>query len=437
MPLNDFPMRCILLSGALSLALAPVAMAQNTQVLNALNQFTRNNTQRETARAVAILCPAGGRLSDRLQQDCNSLVGAAFSGEGAVSSAIARLTADQTPLAANRAQLDEASATLNLRDGGFGGKLGGLGSSLRSSHFHWQNLDGGVGGEWSVFGSIEASRIDRDASANQDGFDGDVLGFTVGVDRRLSAGSVLGLALRYRRAEEDFTDSSGELDQRDLSADAYFVLQSESPWYLNGLISAGNRQSDQTRNTIYSLTSANVSQRFFSNFDTDLLSAALSVGYSGHAGSMRFDPYVQLEYARQEVDAYTERASNPSAAGAGWAVSVDPVTGRTTLGSVGMNLQWAVSSSHSVLSPFVGLRWSHVLSSQENNVGLRFVGDTSAVRERFFASTDEEDDSYGSIVLGLSAQFADGLAGFIRLNRNFAEDRFDRSGVQLGFRAEF
>lgn len=426
-----------LLSCAIGLSVAPVAMAQNAQVLNALNQFTRNNTQRETARAVAILCPAGGRLSDRLQQDCNSLVGSAFNGEGAVSTAISRLTADQTPLSANRAQLDDASATLNLRGGGFGGKIGGFSSALRSSGFSWQALDGDDAGAWSIFGSIDAGRVDRDASANQDGFDGDVLGLTLGIDRRLSSGSVIGAAFRYRKAEEDFTDSSGELDQRDLSADAYFVVLSESPWYFNGLVSVGKRDSDQTRNTVYTLTSASVSQRFFSSFDTDLLSAALSLGYSGNTGSMSFDPYVQLEYARQEVDGYTEQASNPTAAGAGWAVSVDPLTGRSTLANVGINLQWAISSSNSVISPFVGLRWSHVISSQEDNVGLRFNGDISAVRERFFASTDEEDDGFGTFVLGLSAQFADGMAGFVRLNRNFAEDRFDRSGVQLGFRAEF
>lgn len=426
-----------LLSCAIGLVLAPVAMAQNAQVLNALNQFTRNNTQRETARAVAILCPAGGRLSDRLQQDCNSLVGSAFNGEGAVSTAISRLTADQTPLAANRAQLDDASSTLTLRSGGFGGKIGGFSSALRSSGFSWHALGSEDGGAWSIFGSIDAGRVDRDASANQDGFDGDVLGLTLGIDRRLGSASVVGAAIRYRKAEEDFTDSSGELDQRDLSADAYFAVQSESPWYVNGLVSVGKRDSDQTRNTIYNLTSANVSQRFFSTFDTDLLSAALTLGYSGHSGSMSFDPYVQLEYARQEVDGYTEQASNPTAAGAGWAVSVDPVTGRTTLANVGIHVQWAVSSSQSVISPFIGLRWSHVISSQEDDVGLRFNGDISAVRERFFASTDEEDDGYGTFVLGLSTQFADGLAGFIRLNRNFAEDRFDRTALQLGFRAEF
>lgn len=429
--------RLCLLSLISGLTLGSSAMAQNTQVLNTLNQFTRNNTQRETARAVAILCPAGGRLSNRLQQDCNALVGSAFSGESAVSTAISRLTADQTPLAANRAQLDDASATLNLRGSGFGGKIGGVGSSLRPASFVWQNLDANDGGAWSVFGSIEAGRVDRDASANQDGFDGDVLGLTIGLDRRLGSGAVVGAALRYRKSEEDFTDSSGELDQKDLAADAYFVLQSESPWYLNGLVSVGKRDSDQARNTVYNLSSSTVSQRFFAGFDTDLLSAALSLGYSAHSGSMSVDPYVQLEYARQEVDGYTEQASNPTASGAGWAVSVDPLTGRSTIANVGVNVQWAISRSNGVVSPFVGLRWSQVLSSQEDDVGLRFNGDVSAVRERFFASTDDEDEGFGTFVLGISAQFADGFGGFVRLNRNFAEDRFDRSGLQVGFRAEF
>jgi len=439
-----------LIAGALAMnfSMSSSVYAQNAQVQAALNQFADTATQREAARAIAIVCPTSGRASPRFQQDCNSLVGAAFAGNGAVRSALAALVADQTPLAANRAFLAGAGEILSSRlSGGFGkigggpGLMGGLvgksGLSTQGPGWNFAADDGAGFGVWSLFGSVESSQIDRDASADQDGFDSSAVGLLLGIDRRVGDNGVFGGAFRYRKTSADYTGGSGEVDQRDLIGDVYLSLRGQSPWYFNALGSVGTRKSDQTRRANYAINANTVvAQSYFSDFDTSLFSGALTLGYQANFDAFNLDPYLQLEYARQKVDGYDERASNTSGNGAGWAVQVADVTGSTSSASIGTNASWAISGSNGVYQPFIGLRWTQVIDSQENSVGLRYLGDIGSTRETFFAATNKEDRNYGSLMLGLSAQFADGVAGFIRMSRHFSESRYSNTGAQLGFRIE-
>ncbi len=434
---------------AINFSMSAGLFAQNAQVQAALNRFSNNAAQREAVRAIAIICPTSGRANPRFQQDCNSLVGAAIAGNGAVRDALAALVADQTPVAANRAFLAGASDLLSARVSGGFGKMGGGSGLMGLSEFstHTSNkspgwnlaADEGAGfGPWSLFGSIESAQIDRNASADQDGFDSSAFGVLVGLDRSVGENGVFGGAFRYRKTSADYTGGSGELDQRDLIGDVYLSLRGQSPWYFTALGSIGKRSSDQTRRANYTIdASTSVAQSYFSDFDTDLLSGALTLGYQANFDAFNLDPYLQLEYARQEVDGYDERASNAAGNGAGWAVQVADVVGSSTNASVGANASWAISGSNGVYQPFLGLRWTQVIDSQENNVGLRYLGDIGAARETFFAGTDEEDRSYGTLLLGLSAQFAQGVGGFLRLSRHFGESRYDNTSAQLGFRFEF
>ncbi len=429
---------------AINFSMSSNVFAQNAQVQAALNQFANNATQREAARAIAIICPTSGRANARFQLDCNSLVGAAFAGNGNVRRALAALVADQTPVAANRAFLAGAGEILSARVSGGFGKMGGPGlmgmTSVSNQNPGWNfaSDEGASFGSWSLFGSIENSQIDRDASANQDGFDSSAYGALVGIDRRIGDSGVFGGAFRYRKTSADYTGDSGELDQRDLIGDVYLSLRGQSPWYFTALGSVGQRSSDQTRRAAYTVdATTTVAQSYLSNFDTSLLSGALTLGYQANFDAFNLDPYLQLEYARQKVDGYDERASNTSGNGAGWAVQVADVTGSTSNASIGTNASWAISGSNGVYQPFIGLRWTQVIDSQTDDVGLRYLGDIGSQRETFFASTDSEDRSYGTLMLGMSAQFADGLAGFIRVSRHFSESRYSNTGAQLGFRVEF
>ena len=77
------------------LLLAPLAMVGNVQAQNAaadrLAQFAQSDPQRRNAIAIGVLCFAGNRLSARLQDDCNNLVGNAFGADPGTDRARAAL----------------------------------------------------------------------------------------------------------------------------------------------------------------------------------------------------------------------------------------------------------------------------------------------------------------------------------------------------------
>jgi hypothetical protein len=70
------------------------APVQAHSVGDVLGRFADTGPTRETARAIATLCPAGNRLTARLQADCNNPVGAAFPNNPQVRNALAAITAD-------------------------------------------------------------------------------------------------------------------------------------------------------------------------------------------------------------------------------------------------------------------------------------------------------------------------------------------------------
>jgi uncharacterized protein with beta-barrel porin domain len=416
---------------------AASANAQNAQVLDALNRFSGSNTtQRETNRAIAILCPGSGRLSARLQADCNALVGGAFAGNAAVRSAIAQLTADNAPLSANRTLGLSSVGWQAQAAAGIGGKIGGPIASLR---LNWRSAVGDDNGwMWSAFGSADVVAKTRDVSANVDGFDDDSRGILLGIERTVTASSKLGLALRYRTGSLDFSANSGAQDTRDLGLDLLYTYQGESPWYFHALASAGNRNTEQTRLTRYTLdASTSVAQRFQADFDTTLRGASLGLGYVFARDQLSFTPYLQLERRTQKVDAYSESASDPNGNGGGWAIRTEAQSGTSTSATLGARMSYAISGSNGVYLPFAELAWVNVLSQKDEATQLNFLGDTGTVRERFFAANDAEDDRYGSASLGISAQFAEGFSGFLRYSRHFSQDRFAQSGFYFGLRMEF
>jgi uncharacterized protein with beta-barrel porin domain len=411
------------------------AQAQNQQVLGALNGFSRNDTQREVNRAIAILCPAAGRLAAQLQLDCNALVGGAFRGNEAVRGAINQLTPDNAPISANRALGAPSLGTRQAMPSGLSFfSKGEARSGGFNSGWTWAN-ESPESAIWSVFGTFDARSSEREASANMDGFDSDSSGFLIGAERMLTESSRVGIAFRYRNADLDFSAGSGSQDMRDLGADLFYSVSGASPWYFNSLLSVGRRNTDQVRLTNYTLDAATVvAQAYRADFDTSLSGASATLGYAFNSAALMFDPYVAFEYQRQSVDGYDESASNPNASGGGWAIRADSQSNSSTKATLGARLSYAISGASAVFVPFIDLAFVNVLSQDDEATRLSFLGDISAVRERFLASNDEEDDSYGTASLGLSAQFSEGMSGFLRYSRHFSEDRFEQSGFYLGFR---
>lgn len=433
-----------ILFGALLLALGDAAQAQNAAV-ERLIQFAASRPQLENARAIGTLCFAGNRLSARLQDDCNNLVGNAFGAnpatDTAVRRALAAITGDNVTIPIDRSGL------------GRSGRLPKpLGTRSGAGYAAWMEADEsmvslnlaedeGLGSDWSMFVNLSLSNSERDRSGNEDGFDEDGNALTAGFNLRTSDTTLVGAAVVYGERQMDYSNNSGSLDTADLTINLFAGWQGGNGFYVDSLLSLTRRDHDQVRRIAYGLGPAAVDQQFDSSFDATERLLALTGGFQVYRGASTFDPYLRVELVDAASDGYAEVSRNPLANGGGWALEVDALDENFTRGILGFRWSHAISSSNGVWMPFIDISWINVSGVDADAARVRYAGDRSNVvnasRLDFFMQADEEDTSYGSAALGLSAQWANGWSGFASYRQNFSEDLYRQREYNLGVRAEF
>lgn len=433
------------LPAILMMAMPGFALAQATPI-GVLSQFTSSDSQREVARAIGTLCPAGNRVSSRLQQDCNNLVGAAFNGEGSVRAAIAGITPDSARVAVDRGQFPGAPAYASGGSGGLGtGSHAMAGASFREAWWlaaAGQQAEAAADfGAWGLYATLAASRQERDASLNQDGYDDDGQSLLIGVDRRFGSNWSAGASVGFAGRDVDYTGSSGSQESDETSLNLHVSWSGNDGWYADTLLSFGHRQTTQARRTQYGNASFVVNQTYRARYETATRRLALTLGHRFDRGTWAIDPYARLEQQQGDVDAYDEIASAPDAPGGGWAVSVERQEERRRLGTIGLRAHWVISGDSGVFLPYLDLGLVRQLDADESDAFVRYTGDRSDAvglsRLRFAMRADAEDDLWGRVAIGIAAQFAHGRAGFLRYVQTFSEDRYSRRELQLGGRLEF
>lgn len=429
-----------LIAASLLLALGSLAQAQNAAV-DRLRLFARNKPQFEVARAVGTLCFPGNRLSARLQDDCNNLVGNAFganpSGDTSVRAALAAITGDNVTIPIDRSGLGRSAAAPAAARGGANF------ASLLAPAAEMASLTLGEGGgqmPWSLYIGTRFDRNERDPSEDEDGFDADGATLTVGFDLYANERINVGAALLYGRQDMDYTGNSGKLESTDVALNLYAGWQAGG-WHAESLLALTRRDYDQLRRIVYGIGSASVNQAFDSRFDGEENLFALGAGYQWSVGASHFDPYLRIEWVDAASDGYTEVSRAPLEPGGGWAMEVDALDENFTRGIAGLRWSHAISTGNGVWMPYADLSWIQVSGLDAEAATVRYAGDRSNTvalsRLDFFVDADEEDDSYGSAALGISAQWANGWAGYAGWRRNFSEERYQRSELNLGLRHEF
>jgi len=419
------------------------AHAQNAAV-DRLNQFAASAAARENARAIGVLCLPGNRLTARLQDDCNNLVGNAFAAnpalDTAVRAALASITADNATIPINRSGLGKLSLLPTVAS-----QAGPGWAALLSADQSMLSLsvadDEGVSSDWSLFVNARVNNDQRDRSSNVDGFDRDGTTLTMGFDLRTSSTTHVGAAVIYARNDLDYSNGSGSLKSTDVGVNAFAGWQAGNGFYVDSLLSFNRRDNDQMRRVFYGLGVNQVDQRFDARFDADERMFALTAGFQFARGAATFDPYARVEFIDAESDGYSEVSRNPLGNGGGWALVVDPLNETFTRSTLGVRAAYAISGSNGVYVPFVDLSWVNNSGLDEEAARLQYLGDRSenggAARVDFFAPTDGEDNSYSTVALGLSAQWANGWAGFVSYRQAFALDRYEQREFNVGLRMEF
>lgn len=414
-----------------------------------------------TAGAVADSCTSD--VSGQLVEDCRALLDASLSGAEGVDSALNEITPERATQANASVQKSNTVQNRNigdrisaLRGGSRGVSLQGLSFNVAGQQLGAEQLASwadelllpasGASGDaeepmllansrWGMFLSGELSKAERDAKGSSSGFEVDSTVLTGGIDYRVSDRFVLGGALSFITGDTDLADNKGYVDSDGISVTLYGSYYLDK-FYMDFSVSAGQSDFEQSRRIGYVLgNGTQVGQFMLADYEGSTTSAFVGVGWDLLQTEWLVSLRATLDYLDSQIDSFTERASDPTGSGAGWAVIMDEqnqdwLTGRLT-GSVNR----VISASWGVLIPYVELDLVQEFGNDPFRANAHFVADPTG--QALQVLSEDPDSSYMRGRLGASVQLPNGLSGFLDYGRLFAYDRWSEYTISGGLRYEF
>ncbi|MCU7920659.1 MAG: choice-of-anchor D domain-containing protein [Candidatus Thiodiazotropha sp. (ex Epidulcina cf. delphinae)] len=448
-------------SGMTTVPLSGTAAASGgatSTIADLLRPFTNGNPNViSTSEVIAEACPSG-RITQRMQEDCNAVVEAATLDDANTTMALFQVTPESATKANNTTRQGGEAQTRNL-----GSRISALRSGVRGLSFKGldlqideQNLpveliaqaynNSGRGGGASADNPLLASRLgvfitgdistgSKDETDLESGLDFDTYGLTVGADYRITNQFILGGAVGYIDTEAELERNAGDLDAQGYSLSLYGTYYSEQNYFVDFSATYGKNDFDQQRSIIYQLGGLDVNQELTADYDGDMFSLFIGSGYDFNRGAWTFGPRADLEYIKSDVDGFTEETSDPTAPGGGWATRIGETDQRWLTLNVGGRASYTHGTDWGVLIPYARLDWLHEFKDDAQIITAHFVSDPGG--NAINIETDDPDRDYLRLRIGTSAQFQNGVVGFIDYGTILAQSDWSVHTISAGLRMEF
>jgi outer membrane autotransporter protein len=448
-------LRTIVLSGS-----ADAPTPSGNPVADLLKPFSGDNPNLlSLVDVIAEACPSG-RLSERLQADCDAVVGAASGGDANTGLALKQVIPESAMKANRTSRQGGETQVRNL-----GSRISALRAGARGLSFNGFNLQldeqnlplemianayrnsGRRGGGASDDNQLLASRLGvfvtgnistgkRDETDLESGLDFDTVGITIGADYRITNQFILGGAIGFIDTEAELENNAGDLDTQGYSLSLFGTYYSAQNYFVDFSASFGSNDFDQKRSIVYTLEGlADVNQDLKADYDGDTFSLFIGSGYDFNRGPWSFGPRGDLEYIKSDVDGFTEEISDPTADGGGWATRVDGTDQRWLTLKLGGRVAYTHGADWGVLIPYARLDWLHEFEDDSQTINAYFVEDPSPMA--IAVQSDDPDRDYLRLRFGTSAQFQNGLVGFIDYATILAHSEWSSHAISAGVRMEF
>jgi outer membrane autotransporter protein len=365
-----------------------------------------------------------------------------------VAAAIQQITPAQVPGQVNlsfqssNTQLENVSNRMSaLRGGSAGNSAAGLslqyaGLTLPAELFFGQQEQFALGVEpgietpglvprFGIFVNGTASFGDKDDTEDELGFDFNTDGITVGGDYRIKDTLVAGGAVGIVDSDSDFNGSRGDVDTRGLSFLGYGTYYLSETSYLEAVVSFGRSEFENTRN----LSIGPITSEVGGDTDGNEITISLGAGYDFARGPLSFSPYGKINYIRTEIDGYTEDTNT------GLELVYKDQDADSLSTQVGGQLSYAISKPYGVFLPTVRFDWTHEFRDDSRFITASFLNDPS--QGRFKIKTDDPDQNYFLLGLGVAATFRGGRSAYFNYEYLLDHDDLDQESVAAGFRMDF
>ena len=284
------------------------------------------------------------------------------------------------------------------------------------------------------FGSGDKSRTDYEAA-----YDFDLFALTGGVDYRFTDNLIGGFALAYTDAESKYKD--GSKLQSDGLAGSLFGSWYGANYYFDGILSYGALNHDSLRRVRYAITETNIpgeqdfiDHRASGDTDSSAFGAGLSFGFNFGSGGWRHGPLAAISYLKIDVDGFKEKGGNNPELNLDYGDS----DAKSLQLQLGYDVSYAASLSWGVLSPYGRVVY---ISEQENDRSsflIQYVNDPfQTVDTTATVTSDRPDSSFWRWGIGVSAVFANNLAGFVDYEAVEDLDTISYGELTVGLRYQF
>ncbi len=291
---------------------------------------------------------------------------------------------------------------------------------------------GSASGEATLFseGAIEAFITatgefgDVAASANQSGYDFSGGALTTGVEVRINDAISLGLAGTYGALDADIDGGRGATDSDFYGVSGYAQARIARDYFLDATISHTWSDHDTTRR--FTAGGAAVVAR--GNTDGTAWSAVVRGAARFPVGAGFVGPVARLEYADVSIDGYTETGAG------GLSLTVGNESAQWFAGSLGVRGAVPIETRLGRVTPSGGIALVHAFENEAPSLTASFTG---APGTPFTVPTDDTDDTYLELDLGLSLDFGADARLSLGYRGTLANDDVERHALTASLRLRF
>lgn len=409
--------------------------------LSELPGLTEN--QRSVANALVGACDgATGELALR----CSDLLGSGLTDAEKIA-ALSQITPEQVasqtsmPLRIGTGRMANLKQRLTMLRHGGGGL--DLAMNIDGRNISYAQLaralgkeSGGAAGDGpddplrdSPFGFFVQGRFnggDRDSTGEERGYRFTTGGLTLGADYRLTDQLILGLAFGYDGTSAVFSQDSGAMDTDSYHGSFYGSYYLPADFYVDWIGNFTRHDYDMKRNIRYT----GFSSRARSNPEGNQYGFAVSFGKDFAISEWNLNPYLRMEYAKLQIDAYQEKGGG----GLGLAFGSQDDHSLTT--DLGAQIGRSFSLPWAVLTPSIRFEWEHQYQNGSRDLRVRFA-DAAPGTGSFSISNSAPDRDYFNLGGSLAATLPGGNAAFLRYETRLGQQAVSSHIVEAGVRISF
>ena len=274
-----------------------------------------------------------------------------------------------------------------------------------------------------VWASYDYARQRLDAQVNSPKSSNDANTLSVGADIHPSDALTAGLAFTAGQQKDNFAGNAGGFKLQDLLASGY-VMWGWDQAYFGAIGSFGHLgYSDLHRNIPIGPT-VRYESGSTSGYHTAL---ALTGGWWINFGNWRTGPYADLSWQHAHVNGYSENGGDAAA------MTFGNQDRHALVGTLGWQLTGNLQTGGATLHPFARVAWNHDNDADPRDVTAGLVSMPGTFALPGFAP----DKNWGSVGVGLAADFTPSFSGWIGYDGRFSDSSQSVDSLNLGAKFRF